>query len=260
MKSLMWVLAFFASFAISADEIQLRADSLQGGPRITFVINDNYLIGHALRRSTGNSDVVAFLNAAWNLSEQSYNELRAMPDESPSAYAQPEFLQTHGAYIAEIKALPEFQKVRALTLEYMRQSVNEWNRNLSTSLPFMNRYAGFDFEREFKVYITEPSIGNGRAFVRDGNIAFGANAEFSGYFTVYIWHEILHFYLPLTDESHVPIQLLTDNDLRIYLGRGSLLPLQGHRSSKPAMMRALRAWREYKKSPTDLNDFVRRYM
>jgi hypothetical protein len=59
------------------------------------------------------------------------------------------------------------------------------------------------------------------------------------------------------DVSHSVNQLLTDNDLRVELGDKSLYPLQGHPALEGTMEKIMPAWQEYKKNPTNLNDFVR---
>ena len=56
--------------------------------------------------------------------------------------------------------------------------------------------------------------------------------------------------------SHAVNQLLTDNQLRIFLNGGNLVPLEGHPELMEIMQHNLERWEEYKKAPTDLSTFV----
>lgn len=101
-----------------------------------------------------------------------------------------------------------------------------------------------------------PSAGEAQN-IQEKILSFGAWPIFNNYFTVYIWHEIVHFHINLDDTSHAVNQLLTDNELRVFLNDDKFFPLRGHQNSKDGMKKSLRNWEQYKKSPTNLNVLVK---
>jgi hypothetical protein len=66
---------------------------------------------------------------------------------------------------------------------------------------------------------------------------------------VYLWHEILHSYLPKDPISHCLIQLITDNGIRVLLNKEEqLFPLIGHPALSTLMEAIYPKWEEYLKN------------
>jgi len=97
------------------------------------------------------------------------------------------------------------------------------------------------------VYITHPSLKNGQ-YLGENKITLGHNEDWPNYFTIYLWHEILHSYLGKTDLEHALIQFITDEELRIKLNGGEYPPFVGHKNLFPLMERILPFWRKYLKN------------
>lgn len=254
------IFVFFSVFA-KAEDFLLAGEKIAGAPSIKFILSENYLIAYTLAKSSASGryseDVVAFQNLAWEKDQSTYKKL--MHSElSPEQTVTPEFVREFGDFFELLKATPEFAVIRQQTQDYMRTSVSEWNMNLEKSLSYMVRYSGFSFAHKVNAYITHPALGNGRMQNRNLKIlSFGAWPTFSNYFTVYIWHEIIHFHMQLDSASHAVNQLLTDNDLRVELNGGPLFPLEGHSELMELMKQFMPLWKEYKNAPSNLNEFVR---
>lgn len=74
--------------------------------------------------------------------------------------------------------------------------------------------------------------------------------KFDHYDVVYLWHEVLHSYLPTTDIAHCLIQFMTDNGLRQLLNpKEEEFPLVGHPYLNPLMEKIYPYWKEYLKRP-----------
>ncbi|MBY0554765.1 hypothetical protein K2P97_09565 [bacterium] len=244
----------------SAQVLASQAHS-KGTPSVNLVMSDEYLITHAIGKSKAGGkqaeDVIAFQNKAWEINKKEYNELRKLAFLNPDIIASSDFHKRFADYFNTLLVTPEYLKIKNQTLDYMNESLKEWNLNLERSTAIISRYSGFSDIGKFKVYITHPALGNGRFHREAGNvISFGAWPTFKNYFTVYIWHEMIHSFMKSDDKSHAANQLLTDNELRAQLNKEAFEPLQGHKELIPLMKRNLKKWEKYKTNPTNLNDFV----
>ncbi|MEK6628607.1 MAG: hypothetical protein AABY53_08265 [Bdellovibrionota bacterium] len=273
MKSGDFIKAFFILFLLSlclvAEAAEFKLTSrvvVLGAPRLNLILNEEYLITHTLvkARSKGkySEDVVAFQNLAWNMNEAAYRQLRqeGFSSELNAMSSNADFLKTYSQFFNLLKNTPEYKLILKEVQDYMSESLYEWDTNLEKSVPFMLKYSGFTFNYDVYTYITHPAVGNGRnwgSLMGNKTITFGAWPTFANYFTVYIWHEIIHFYMESDEISHAVNQLLTDNQLRIFFNGGTLTPLEGHKDLMNIMEKNLDRWQEYKKSPTDLNLFVK---
>ncbi len=117
-------------------------------------------------------------------------------------------------------------------------------KNYEASNHLIADIIGLSFSKNFTVYITHPSLKNGKS-ISDGKIEWGHKEEWPNYTTIYLWHEILHSYLPHDDLSHAIIQLITDNELRILLNGGRYPPFEGHEDLFPIMKKLLPYWKRY---------------
>lgn len=236
-----------------------------GAPKLNLILNEEYLITHTLIRSRANGkyaqNVEAFQNLAWSLNEATYRQLRqgGSNSELHAMSSDADFLESYSQFFNLLKNTSEYKLILKETQEYMAESLTEWDTNLEKSAPFMLKYSGFTFNYDVYAYITHPAVGNGRSWhnVKSHNLTFGTWPTFENYFTVYIWHEIIHFHMESDKTSHAVNQLLTDNELRVFFNGGAVVPLQGHRDLMDIMEKNLDKWEEYKKSPTDLNSLVK---
>lgn len=256
-----FLILIFVVQKTSAEVFSYQTQTLPGSPAIDLILDDNYLVLYTLGRSTAqghlSDDVVKFQDFAWDLNQPLYREIRNLKYGSVEALLQATREEEIQNFINILINSDEYKAVRNQTRSYIESSIDEWNKNLEISTAFIKKYSGFDLNKKIRLYITHPAVGNGRMQNRNKNIiSFGAWPTFDNYFTVYVWHEIMHLYMGLDDISHATNQLLTDNDLRVHLNHEALYPLQGHEALKPLMFKLLPWWRAYKKSPTSLNDFV----
>jgi hypothetical protein len=167
------------------------------------------------------------------------------------------FKESLKTYFDKLKQSKYFQKIYQQTENYLKFCQNQWNKNLVKTTQLMFEITGIDFEKEnktFEVYLTHPSLKEGHSFfyltneINRNVIAFGHNEDWPNYFTVYMWHEILHFYwLKPKDEnlSHAIIELATDNELRIRLNGGKYPPFVGHEELEKIRRKIYPYWKKY---------------
>lgn len=235
-----------------------------GAPRLNLILNEDYLITHTLikARSRGmySEDIVAFQNLAWDLDKTMYRQLQKnAASELNAMSSDAAFLETYSKFFSQLKNTPEYKLVLKETQDYIYESLAEWDTNLEKSTSFMLQYSGFNFNYDVYAYITHPAVANGRMLSKkEKKLSFGTWPTFKNYFTVYIWHEIIHFHMEFDETSHAVNQLLTDNQLRVFFNGGTLVPLEGHKQLMDIMEKNLDKWEEYKKSPTDLNSLVKK--
>lgn len=163
-------------------------------------------------------------------------------------------------YLISLKRSTSFKKLLRQVEDYRSFCESQWRENYEHSSHIIRELTGISLRRKFIVYLTHPSLRNGRNFGK-GIIAWGHHEEWPNYTTVYLWHEILHSYFPLTEKGHALIQLIADNELRARLNGVSYPPLKGHRDLFPLMKRMLPQWRRHlKKGGGDINKFpLRRF-
>jgi len=231
-------------------------------------INKDYLIYHTLlcmdheadfSSSKYKKDIVNFQNYAWKIDKTLYEllilRLRRL---NPFNFENNIFSKIPN-YLKTLKQSKYFQKIYQQTENYLKFCQNQWNKNLAKTTQLMSEITGIDFEKEnktFEVYLTNPSLMNGMSLlhlVEKTNrkiILFGHNEDWPNYFTVYMWHEILHFYwLKPKDENlaHAIIELATDNELRIRLNGGKYPPFIGHRVLKEVVKMRRKIYPYWKK-------------
>lgn len=267
-KALCIFLILSLGLVAEAAEFKLTSQvAILGAPKLNLILNDEYLITHTLikARAYGKyaSDVEAFQNLAWSLNEAAYRQLRqeGYSSELKAMSSNADFLKTYSQFFNLLKNTPEYKLILKEVQDYMSESLSEWDTNLEKSAPFMLKHSGFTFNYDVYAYITHPAVGNGRSWhnEKSHHLTFGTWPKFENYFTVYIWHEIIHFHMESDEVSHAVNQLLTDNELRVFFNGGKLVPLVGHRELMNLMENNLDKWEEYKKSPTDLNSLVKQF-
>ena len=216
-------------------------------PILNFRIDENYLIAHALfstnkKRFSSNKhkkDIVSFQNFAWAISKQKY--LNLISEYRPiDVKKQKDLSKTTRKFLALLKRSKQYGKILLQTQKYLLFCKSQWDKNLNRSSALVRELTGIKMSNRFDVYITHPSLKNGMN--SNGKILWGHNEDWDNYTTVYLWHEILHSYLSVTQNArlnHAIIQLIADNELRVKLNRGTYPPFYGHKELFPLMRKML---------------------
>lgn len=93
-------------------------------------------------------------------------------------------------------------------------------------------------------------------------ICWSYRSDFPHYNTIYMWHEIMHSYLPAVSSDgkveHAVIELLTDDEMRARFNNSIYPPFVGHEELKPLKENLLASWRKYLKSPQKkINEYLK---
>jgi len=216
---------------------------------LEFVVDEYYLAGHAL----SNDDKSEFSSPqnqegilAFQYRVKCENEIghRLLPNSHkmlPELYRHEQII----GFIDWAKALPEFGHILEQTLEYREKCIGEWNATYPVASVYVEELTGLKLDKSMKVYLTHPSLRNGQ-YIGNNTIEWGCHGPFKCYGTVYLWHEILHSFLPYTDVAHCVIQMIADNGLRILFNPDqAMCPLVGHQFLDPMMNEIFPHWESY---------------
>ena len=159
--------------------------------------------------------------------------------------------------LQKCKSHPFFTEALHQTEEFLERCQSWWEENYDTTLSLMQEMTGIPFHEEFTVYIIHPTFGMGMSS-SVGCLFWGCDEKWPNYSVVYLWHEIMHQYFPYDHLSHVIIQFLTDNELRVRLDTAaSYPPFEGHRYLLPMMEAMQEEWLLYLASENkDIYDFA----
>lgn len=220
--------------------------------KIRFLIDENYSISHILSSmkdgdfssSAFKKDIVALQNTAWLESKECYNLLvgRLAPGDLSEAN-----LNKIIPFFKKVKKSKEYKKVFQQTEKYLKSCKKWWENSYDTTHQIMKELTGLDFNKDFMVYITHPSLRHGVNF-GNGKIVWGHNEDWENYTVIYLWHEVLHSYLSYGDVSHSIIELITDNELRVRLNGGKYPPFEGHKNLNDTKKMILPYWKKYLKT------------
>ena len=223
--------------------------------KLEFIINENYLIVDTLSnmdpsRFSSNKckkAIVAFQNLAWKESKKCYHLLigRLSPHELVNNSIR-SIVRELPKFFIELKKSNQYKKILFQTRKYLTFCKNQWNKNNENTNKIIQELTGFKLNKTFTIYITHPSLKNGR-YWGNNKISWGHNEDWPNYITIYLWHEILHSYFQNTDLDHALIRFITDEELRIRLNRGKYPPFIGHENLFPLMNKILPFWKEYLK-------------
>lgn len=150
-------------------------------------------------------------------------------------------------YLEDLEQSSQFKKIFDQTKKHLVFSQIEWENNLENTTKIINKLTGLDLDKTFQVYIAHLSMQIGQYFP-ENTIIWGHQEDFPNYTTIYLWHEILHSYLNNSKDEHALIQLIADNELRIYLNGGKYPPFSGHESLFPLMENLLPRWKNFVQS------------
>ncbi|MBX9686476.1 MAG: hypothetical protein K2X27_07225, partial [Candidatus Obscuribacterales bacterium] len=202
---------------------------------IDFQINQNYLVYSLLRdRALSDADKAAlqrireFKNFAWEQDQEAYRLLSSGPSEHAilTKMNLQDIAKRSEVLLSKLvqnKTFLELQKETMQALDLIRA---EWEKNQLKTHDIMSDLSGLELKGDHKVVVTHPALHQG--INSNGIICWTNRNDWPNYNTIYIWHEILHSFLPCGDIEHAVIQFLSDNELRVRLNGGSYPPFEGH--------------------------------
>lgn len=159
----------------------------------------------------------------------------------------------------EIFKTKEFERLYEETKKYLIFVKGQWRKNRKQALDFVFKTSGIDITKEkIIVFITHPKLKNGRVITDKNIILWGHSEDWKNYSTVYICHELMHLLTWKRQGNtlimHVIIELMTDNELRIFLQNSSEknMGLIGHKKLLPLRKKILPYWKDYFKNPTNI--------
>ncbi len=236
--------------------------------KLDFVIDESYLIYHTLKSiepemfssNLYKKDIIAFQDYAWNKSQKCYNFLIGRHSPWDLTVSNIKNLSKElNLFIKNIKKSKYYKKIFLQTQRYLKFCKRQWSKNHTMAIKLLNELTDFDFNKTFIVYITHPSLKNGR-YLGDNRIVWGHKEEWPNYTTVYLCHEMLHSYFDHTPISHSIIELISDEELRARLNKGKYPPFIGHNSLVKLKNKILPYWKKYvKKGSKDIRGFIRSY-
>lgn len=232
--------------------------------QLHFKVGENYLVIHTLSKVASGSgwsskkykkDLEAFSNRAYILSPNCYNLI--VNHLSPVIFSDNKtykaLLESLPQYLNNLKKQPEYKKILKQTETYKNLCEKRWQKKFPKTLKIMEELTGLKFIYDFNVYITHPSLANGRSYPEDHAIVWGHNEDWPNYLVVYIWHEILHHYIKPSNSihsefTHSTIELLADNELRYRLNGTAYPPFLGHNFLDNNKSKIYPQWQIYLKS------------
>lgn len=232
--------------------------------QLHFKISENYLVIHTLSKmATGfgwsskkyKKDLEAFSNHAYLLSPNCYNLIvnHLSPIILSDNKTYKTLLEDLPRYLNNLKKQSEYNKILKQTENYKDLCEKRWQKQFSKTIKIMKELTGFKFDHDFDIYITHPSLANGRSYPEDHSIVWGHNEDWPNYTIIYLWHEILHDYIKPTKSkdsqlSHSVIELLADNELRYRLNGTVYPPFVGHSFLETNKSKIYPQWQTYLKS------------
>ena len=247
----------------SASELFISAPKkIAGAPQLDFILNEDYLAFQIVARGPieegHDSSVIQKLRKqAKKINSHLFQELQNEKNLSPEVVKTASFQKKYGSYLKKLKRYGRYKVLKQQTADYLFASLVEWNEHIEQSTIFIKKYSGFTIADKIQIYFTHPTIGSDGE-IQNNILSLGVRPQFDHNFTVKIWSKLIRQRMTKDPASLVANQLLTENDLRFQLNQDSYLPLRGDASLLPLMNRSLMAWDEYKKAPTDLNNFAKK--
>jgi len=240
------------------------AGKLMASPQVSvqFVVDENYLAIQTIAKSESKArglysdDVEAYRAVAKSIDSKAFLKIQNIYQKKGMKILFSKIDSEFKPYAVKLRTTEEFSKILQQTKQYAMQSEGEWNSNLVLTSKLMRDLTGFNFSKTAYIYISHPAVGTGTTWdIQKFNISFGAWPAWDSYFTVYVWHELLHLHMPLDAKSHAIIQLATDCWLREKLNRMPYPPLEGHPELFPEMEKLMPSWEKYLENPTGLLNY-----
>jgi len=193
-----------------------------------FKINKNYLLIHALKQNISPfKEWVDLKNYLWEKNKNSYDFLIGNPEIFLKINNEKDIKQIAQKSILLIDSAikrKEFKRLYSETQKYKNWIEKEWLKNEDKILNFIQENSGLEIKRNKKidVFITHPKLLNGKTIIKKNIICWGHSEDWKNYSIIYLTHELMHI---LTKEKinshtmHALIELLIDNELRIFLNK-----------------------------------------
>lgn len=152
---------------------------------------------------------------------------------------------------------PLYQRIQAETLQAAELIRAEWEGAYERSHEIVFDVVGGPLEETLKVFVTHPCLRQGRFLADQRAIAWTFAEDQPHSNVIYLWHEVLHAFLPRGNLGHAVLELVADEELRIRLNGGSYPPFIGHPHLSPIKEILLPVWREYlRRSERDIFKFL----
>lgn len=245
----------------SASELLIASSQkVAGAPQLDFVLNEDYLVFQIIAKGPieegyDSSVIQKLRKEVKKISSHLFQELQNEKNISPEVVKTAGFQKKYGPFFKKIKRYGRYKILKQETADYLFASLVEWNDHLEQSTAFIKKFSGLNTVAKIKIYFIHPTIGSDGA-IKNNILSLGVRPEFANHFTIKIWSKLIRQQMGNDQASLAANQLLTENDLRFHLNQDSYLPLRGESSLLPLMNKNLVTWDEYKKSPTNLNNFV----
>ncbi len=240
---------------------------------LKFIVNDDYIISHTLsytgyekfssnkhRETLGN-----FSQLAWEECKTCYSLLAGrlanktmVKSNSKEMVKKLNHCVEHiEEYLNFLKNSDEYNQLKKQVEEYKEKCEKQWEKNFSQSEKIIKRLTGFELNKKFEVYITHPSLKNGRYWGKN-KISWGNKEQWPNYTTVYLWHEILHSYFGYSQLEHAVIELIADRELKSKLNNQEYSEFDENISRERLERKLLPEWKKYKKEGGDITKFIKR--
>jgi len=241
--------------------------------KLKFIINDNYIISHTLSY-TGYEKFSSYENrpTLGNFSQIAWEKCKTCYSFFAGRLANKTMLETGpdqtienlnhcvkhlNEYLEFLKNTPEYKELKKQVEKYKEKCEKEWKNNFPKSEKIVRKLTGFDFNKEFEIYITHPSLKNGR-YWGDNKISWGNKEQWPNYTTVYLWHEILHSYFGYSQLEHAIIELITDRELKSKLNNQEYSDFNKNISREKLEKKILPKWKEYKIKGGNITKFIKK--
>lgn len=201
------------------------------GPVLKFVLDENFLIAHTLTKNSKKLPhyILDFREDLIRLFPSEFESLSSLDEVSPESVSSRAVGNKFEDLFKKGKAHPAYARIFNETNEHLEEVRREWLANIAKTSSFMTELTKINLNQNITVFITHPQVYLGRNF-GNNSIGWGRKADWPNYFTVYLWHEVMHSFLLFNSKSHALIELMTDDCLRHYLNGGSYPPFSddGH--------------------------------
>ncbi len=152
----------------------------------------------------------------------------------------------------------EFKRLEKETELYLKTIEQKWEKQKDDIFEFLEQITGLKIPNlKITVIIVHPKLGCGRSYSKIKTIVWGHHEDWKNYSAVYLAHEILHlvfdyYKIPSDNIGHSLIELISDNELRIYLNQKGKYFIEkeksvGHDWLRSSEKRILPYWKKYLK-------------
>lgn len=240
--------------------------------RLKFILDDNYVVAHTLSytgygnfSSDENRETLEkFSQYAWEYCGRCYalfagrlinktmieaGSEKAVEELNHSAKHLPEYLNN-------LKSSSSYKELREQVGKYKDYCETEWKNTFPKAKEIVKHLTQLDLNKSFEVYITHPSLRNGR-YWGDNKISWGCKEKWPHYSSVYLWHEILHSYFSHSQVEHTVIELIADVEIRFQLNNEKHPPFKEGKGLDKLKSEILPQWEEYKVDGGDIMQFIK---